>query len=271
MRMLPDVADPEVLLFRGVVFKNGSVDLEPFMIVDGKPDVEPAEWNYKVVLMDASGHVVREQKEDVAFVMNVAGLKGGQDGTLPYDRAFISSTIPWSKDVSLVELQDKAGNVVASRAVSKNPPVVQFTAPAAGDVWEHGNTYKLKWTASDPDGDSLNFSLAMSTDKAAWTPVAIDVASNEYEFDTKSVQPGDYYFRVRVTDGVLSANDTMEQSIGIKGESSMPLQSGTVTPTSAPGQSGLPGTVVVLIGTVIAVVLVVMVIAVAFLVLRSRK
>jgi hypothetical protein len=202
--------------------------------------------------------------------MSVAAVEGKQGGTMPYDRAFISSTIPWSNNVTLVELQDKDGNVVASRAVSKNPPAVQFTAPVASDVWEFGNTYKLKWSASDPDGDSLNFSLAISTDKATWTPVAIDIASNEYEFDTKSVQPGDYYFRVRATDGVLSTNDTMEQSIKITGQAMGGSTAGGVTPTSASGQAGLPGTTI-FIGAVIAIVLVAIVIVAAFLFLRPKK
>lgn len=255
MRTLPDVEDPEVLLFRSVVYKNGSVDLKPFMIVDGKPDMEPAQWNYKVVLKDAGGNVVREQKEDVAFVVNVVTVEGKQGGTMPYDMAFISSTILWSNNVTLVELQDKGGTVVASRAVSRNPPVVQFTAPEAGGAWEFGNTYKLKWAASDPDGDTLHYSLAMSPDKVAWTPVAIDIASNEYEFDTKLVQPGDYYFRVRATDGVLSSNDTMEQSIHITGDSSLLSHSGTATPTSAPGQPGLSDTAI-FAGAFIVVILV---------------
>jgi hypothetical protein len=269
MRTLPNVEDPEVLLFRCVVNKNGSVELSPFMVIDGKPDTEPGEWNYKIVLKDAGGNVVREQKEDVSFTMSVAAAKGN-GGTMPYDMAFISAMVPWSNNVTLVELQDKAGNVVASRAVSKNPPSVQFTAPAAGDVWEYGGSYKLKWTASDPDGDPLNFSLAMSTDKTAWIPVAIDIASNEYTFDTGTVTPGNYYFRVRATDGVLSTNDTMEQSIRITGESSLPAQPGTATPTSTSGQAGLPGSTL-LIGGVIAIVLIVVVIGAALLVIRSKK
>lgn len=269
MWTMPFVEDPEVLLFRCVLHKNGSVGLDPFMIVDGKPDAEPEAWNYKVVLKDASGRVVREQKENVSFTVSVASAKGA-GGTKPFDTAFISSLIPWSDNVTLVELQDKSGEVVASRAVSRNPPVVEFTAPAGGDVWEHGKAYKLKWNATDPDGDALNFSLAMSTDKVTWVPVAIDVASSEYAFNTSSVQPGDYYFRVRATDGVLCANDTMEQSIRITGESALPARSGTPTPTTVPQQPGLPGATL-LIGGVIALVLIVVAIGAAFLVLRPRK
>ncbi len=264
MRTLPNVEDPEVLLFRCVLSKNGSVELSPFMVIDGKPDAEPEEWNYKVVLKDAGGCVVREHKEDVAFVVDVASAKG-KGGTMPFDLAFISALVPWSDDVSLVELQDKEGDVVASRAVSRNAPSVELVSP--GDVWEHGGSYKLRWAASDPDGDALNFSLSMSTDKAAWTPVAIDIASNEYTFDTGTVVPGEYYFRVRATDGVLSANDTMEQSIRITGDSG---PAGSATPASAPGQPGLPGPAI-LVGVVIAVVLTAIVIAAAFLFLRPRK
>ncbi len=267
---LPHSDDPPVLLFRCLLNKNGSIELKPFMIVDGRPDVEPVEWSHKIVLKDSGGNVVREQKVYASFTASLDIMSDTVTGVEKViDETFISSTVLWSDDVARVELRDKSGTLLASRDVSRNPPTVQFTEPRAGDVWEAGKAYKLKWNASDPDGNALSYSLAVSPDKATWVPVAIDLKSTEYEVDTGSLQPGDYYFRIRATDGVLSANDTMVQSIRIKGESALPSQSGTATTAPASGQSGLPGTAVLIGAGVVVATLVV--IAGMFLIMRTKK
>jgi hypothetical protein len=240
---LPASEDPPVLLFRCLLGKDGSVDLKPFMIVDGRADAEPEAWTHRIMLKDAGGALVREHKVNVAFFKETMNIQG--KGQFPAEEAFISALVLWSEDVALVELRDGAGSLIASRAVSRSAPVIDITEPAPGTAWAYGGEYPIRWTASDPDGDALNYSLAMSPDRLSWIPVAIDVGSTSYTFDTSSVGPGHYYFRVRATDGVRSALDTMEYSVEVKpGDGTAATVSPSATgPGSAAQASGTPAPV----------------------------
>lgn len=247
MFQLPEAEDPKVLVFRCLLFKNGSASLKPFMIVDGVPDNQAREWNYRILMKDAGGNIVREQMVYTTFTKSVFGPSGSQSGTFPVDQAFITSTIVWSDNVTAIELTDRDGRLLASRTVSRSSPTVSITEPGPGSVWTYGGKYAVRWTASDADGDALNYSVAMSKDKVQWIPLALDLRSKEYLFDTKTMPPGTYYFRVRATDGVLSTSDITAQSVTIEESSSgvgndvitttVTAHPGVVTPTALPVSS----------------------------------
>jgi hypothetical protein len=267
---IPVSDDPPVLLFRCLLEKNGNVTVKPFMIFDGWPDVEPAQWTHEIVLKDSGSNVVRAQKVFVSFTASYDIL---DDAAAPciettVDEAFISATVPWSDNVALIELRDRAGTLIAERKVSAHTPTVDITEPAPGTVWNYGGTYAVRWTGSDVDGDPLNYSLSVSTDKTNWLPVAIDIPSGEYLFNTATVKAGSYYFRVRVTDGVLSATDVMDQSFEVRVTGpvstamppAIPNQSSTATPGSAPESGASPSwnsmSVLMLGGGLVALIIV---------------
>ncbi|OPY26552.1 MAG: hypothetical protein A4E28_02443 [Methanocella sp. PtaU1.Bin125] len=266
MYQLRTAEDPQVLVFRCTLFQNGSAGLKPFMIVDGIPDPQASEWNYRILLKDSGGKTVTEQKVYASFTKSVFGAPGSQSGTFPVDRAFITSTVNWSDNVTSIELRDREDTLIVKREVSQNAPSVELSEPVPGTVWDYGNTYKVKWTGSDIDGDPLNYSLSISPDKENWLPVDIDIQSTEYSFDTKTISEGTYYFRVRATDGVLSASDVMDQSFEVKVTGPVstalpPATSGSATPPgddNASGQSpflfGLP--VILLAGGILALIVV---------------
>ena len=208
IEILQDERDPKVLLVRGIVYKNGSVNLGPFTILkNGTIDIEPGEeGNYYIILMDSQRKVLSKVGFDVSFYL----MK--PEGRVELDHTFFVYRIEWKEGTNRIELQDKNGDVLASREVSSNAPEIEVLYPNGGEVWERGKTYKIKWQASDKDGDLLTYSLAISKNGAeTWLPIDIDITGNEYELNTVALEEGqNYLVRVRATDGVNTEEDVSD-------------------------------------------------------------
>jgi hypothetical protein len=123
------------------------------------------------------------------------------DPSLP---AVVSELLPWAAGTTRLQLR-KGAAVVDERAVSANPPTVAITAPAGGAL--DNGPITVSWTGSDPDGDTLSYSVLFSNDNGAtWTAVAADLAGTSLTVQGASLPGGaQSRFRVVASDGVLSA------------------------------------------------------------------
>jgi hypothetical protein len=88
-----------------------------------------------------------------------------------------------------------------------------------------GKLYPVTWEASDRDGDKLYSSLAISTDKSTWTPIAMYLEGSRFDLDPGQFQPGSYFIKIKVTDGVNTAED-ISGSFKIEGTGFAPAFSG---------------------------------------------
>ena len=96
------------------------------------------------------------------------------------------------------------GSELASRAASQ-PPAVEFVSPQAGEIWDAAQARQITWTAQDPDGDPLVYTLFYSADGgASWTPLALDLTDPAYSLDPSSILGGQVSFRVLASDGFNS-------------------------------------------------------------------
>ena len=202
-----DARDPEALLVRGVVRRAGTARFEPFLrLGEASLDLEPgSQGAYALVLLDGAGQVLLQSGFDVSFVM--PDPHGG-----PIDEAGFVYRIEWKPGTKTVELRDRTGKVLASRAVSSGAPTVKVTSPNGGESWVAGNAYKVKWEGSDPDRDTLTYTVSVSLDQGkTWIPVALDLTGTEYDLGTTGLAPSTAALvKVRATDGVNTGEDVSD-------------------------------------------------------------
>ncbi|MFX1254099.1 MAG: Ig-like domain-containing protein, partial [Promethearchaeota archaeon] len=86
-----------------------------------------------------------------------------------------------------------------------NPPTVTVTYPDGGETLS--GTVTITWTASDPDGDTLTFTVYY-WDGSNWVELASGLTTTSYGWDTTTVPDGSAYkIRVVASDGTLTAED----------------------------------------------------------------
>jgi len=78
--------------------------------------------------------------------------------------------------------------------------------------------YKIKWSATDPDGDALTFTLSYSPNGGqTWTLIASGMTEMSYSWDTSLVKVGDnYLLKVGASDEELTATDQSDAPFSIE-------------------------------------------------------
>jgi len=122
-----------------------------------------------------------------------------------------SEFVPWQLDTAKIVL--KLGDtVLAEKGVSPHTPVVTLVSPNGGETL--GDQVSINWMASDEDGDELYFTILYNDGKdPLWWPIATNVTGTSHILDA-SLLPGSGkgWFKIRVTDGVNTAEDESDAS-----------------------------------------------------------
>ena len=204
--------DPPVLMVRGTIDRTGRAYFGPFLYMpESNLDLAPdSRGDYYIVLLDTSGQVLSRSGFTPSF--EISDPNGG-----PLDEVPFIYRVQWRDDTQRIELRDQTGKVLASRDVSQYKPEVHVVSPTGGEQWEVGKTYTLCWDASDLDGDSLLYSIAISEDGGKnWLPLVTNLVESQYELITKNLREGEeYLFLVRATDGVNTSEDTSDNVFSI--------------------------------------------------------
>ena len=124
------------------------------------------------------------------------------------EEAYVGLTVPFVAGTRKIQIRHD-DEVVAERTVSDHPPVVTVTSPNGGQPL--GSSVTVTWTASDPDGDALTFSVLVSGDGTEFVPVALGLTTTSYVLET-ALLSGTTNGRVRVVanDGVNEGSDTSD-------------------------------------------------------------
>jgi hypothetical protein len=202
----------EGLLVSGTINLSSTATLDPCIYLSNASiDLEPdSQGDYFFVLFDNSGNILSKSGFDVSFYM--PDPFGG-----PVEETGFVYRIKWVEGIKRLELQDKNSNVLATREVSSNKPIVNILYPNGREIIERGEQINVKWEASDEDGDELFYSLAVSADKGeTWLPIDIDIVNISFMLDTMWCTSGnEYLIKVVVTDGFNTEEDVSDMTFTI--------------------------------------------------------
>ena len=100
-------------------------------------------------------------------------------------------------------------------------PTVLVICPNGGER-VHG-TFEIQWSANDPDGGVLTFTLSYSSNaEQKWTQIANGVTGTSFQWDTSGVQVGENYLvKIEATDGRLTAEDRSDYKFTVEREASI--------------------------------------------------
>jgi len=82
-------------------------------------------------------------------------------------------------------------------------PQLAITSPLPGAVWEGKQT--IAWSAANPTGQPLTFTLMYSSDGTTWLPLMFGLTQQTYQLDTSTILGGtNVRFRVIASSGLAS-------------------------------------------------------------------
>ena len=188
---LKDPPGDDVLLVQGLVNENFDVILEPTWSMPGLPDPVSDVGDYTLQLISSNGDVLYETRFGEKYT--------APNSVLPF---FIQ--IPWIPGIDRVRILD--GDLVkAEQLRTPNPP--QFETTPTSMVGDEAIIVLINWSASDPDGDALTYSLHYQCDNTSfWFLLASDILENNYTFDASGLPGGEScVVRVMASDGFNTA------------------------------------------------------------------
>ena len=105
-----------------------------------------------------------------------------------------------------------------TNAPTNTAPTVLVIRPNGGERIR--GTFEIQWSANDPDGDTLTFTISYSTNTGqTWTQLTSGVTGTSYQWDTSGVQVGEnYLIKVEASDGSLTIEDRSDAPFTVERE-----------------------------------------------------
>lgn len=125
------------------------------------------------------------------------------------DSEIFREKIPFIKGVVKVKLDGPDIKPYTIKAGVREPNV-RIINPKRGDKWKSTGTVKIRWEASDPDGDRLVYRVEYSRDNGkTWVPIATQVKQHELDVDLSTLAGCKKTCRLRVIamDGINQGYD----------------------------------------------------------------
>jgi hypothetical protein len=169
------------------------------------PDVSPA-GDYTVDFLDSTGGLVASTSFDPELAEARGDVETG---------AFFLVAQPENAAISRIEISHM-GNLQTAIEASDNAPSINLTAPNGGETLDQPGI-TVEWTADDPDGDALEFTIQYSSDNGVnWQTLSVDWTGTSYEVDREILPAGDEaLFRVIGSDGFNIGSDTSDSVFSV--------------------------------------------------------
>jgi len=193
----PLSADAIVLMGSGEVSPEAALLEHGFYRVTAGPSMEqtPDEGPYVVDLLDRTGKVLTSRRFRPLATSNDEPSASGPFAIIV---AWVDGTVAVAFRYQDLEI----GRIETSR----HGPEASFVSPSENQAWDASGLQTLAWTASDGDGDPLQYLLQYSSDGGqSWSVLAPNLSDKSFEIDTAWL-PGSENARLRLiaSDGLNS-------------------------------------------------------------------
>jgi uncharacterized protein (TIGR03437 family) len=195
----------EILIISGTVSRDGTTgSLDPGYRLASSATLPPSDpsGNYCLNFSGTSGPL-----GSYCFPVEFAP----DDPHTLEDQARVFDQMSFSVRVALPTGTTRVGlatgsTELASLTASGNSPSLTILSPQVGASWQATQT--ISWSASDPAGRALTYSVLYSSDGGqSWIPVSVDQQDTQYSLDTSQINGGsNVYFRVMTTAGLDTAS-----------------------------------------------------------------
>jgi len=187
----PKVLASQTVIIDGIIHFNGPTGQLGSVIVNAAPATIslPTPGDYSIRLENSQG------TELARYSFNpIRGSENRATGV-------ISLLLPWDPDARRIVLLHNE-DLIDSREGSANSPTVNVTFPNGGEVL-NDPTATFTWTAADPDGDPLSYTLEYSADNGTtWETLAINRNSESFTVDVTKLHGSNRALaRVTASDG----------------------------------------------------------------------
>jgi len=184
---LKDPSDEDVFFVQGVIGLDGLVQIDPLVKTLGIPNEPTTEGDYELQLLDSSGSVLYNTRFGYTTKPGLFNLQ-----------------LPYTPGIGrLVVLQ--GGSVVGELIRSANPPEISMLPLPESNIED--TALDISWTGSDPDGDTLAYSLQYNCDGSEiWIPLASNLSEQSYSVNLAYIPGGACTFKVTASDGVNSTS-----------------------------------------------------------------
>lgn len=170
-----------------------------YLLRDAFEPEERVPGNYAIVLKNGD-------RELASYPFTPATMASGPGQTPDepeLDLLSIAELVPYQEGTTQVDVVGPGGGLLANVKAGAAFPVVSVVRPAGGEVLD-GDQVEVSWTASDPDGDPLAYTVQFSADNGLnWETVEQDLTSTTVKIDRYDLAGSDTArFRVLATDGI---------------------------------------------------------------------
>ncbi|MCJ7433172.1 MAG: fibronectin type III domain-containing protein, partial [Anaerolineales bacterium] len=185
-KALADPPNEEIFFVQGVIGTDGLVTLNPLVQMGGLPEDPTIEGEYELQIQSSAGETLYSTR------FGYAAKPGLFDLHLPY-----------TPGMGRIVVLNGGTNIFESLR-SPNPPTVSFL-PFPG-ISNESESVTVSWTGSDPDGDSLTYSLHYNCDESTpWVPIVANLVTTTYGVNLTQIPGGTCTIKVTASDGINSA------------------------------------------------------------------
>jgi len=187
---------------------NGYIDLETGQagVLESKPLPEGAVESMAlpgsaltIAFLDGTGALL----EETGFTFDIPSLVQ-ENMEEPYNAQYALFTVVRKVPAGSESVEIRfRGETVWSRQISSNPPEVTLISPAGGENLGPDAEFTISWSASDPDGDELTYSVYYSSDGGAtWLPIETAIKTTSVNWVTATAAGSTMaVIRVEASDG----------------------------------------------------------------------